>query len=407
MKVLILGGGASGLMAALSAAQTPGNTVTILERQSRVGRKLLATGNGRCNLTNTHLTPENYHGQDAGFARAALGRFDVRRTLEFFRAHGLLTVEEPSGRVYPLSDQANSVVDVLRFSAEQAGVQIVSGFDAQTVRKKARGYQATGADGAGFFGDKLIVACGGCAGRALGGTMAGYELLSQLGHSRTSLHPSLTQIRTDPGPIRGLKGVRADCLLRLRIGGKTVQQDAGEVQFTETGVSGPVAFTLSRAAAMAAPGAELLLNFLRDYSPEQVLALLRARQAAFPALAGEELLAGMLHPRLGKTLCRACGLGTQPLSAVPAEALAKLAQYIQYFPLPVTGVSGFESAQVTAGGVRTAEFRADTLESRLAPGVFACGEVLDIDGDCGGYNLQWAWSSGYVAGQLGKQEEPR
>ena len=407
MKVLILGGGASGLMAALSAAQSPGNTVTILERQSRVGRKLFATGNGRCNLTNTHLTPENYHGQDASFARAALGRFDVQRTLDFFHTHGLLTVEEPSGRVYPLSDQANSVVDVLRFSAEQAGVQIVNGFDAQAVKKKARGYQVTGADSAGFFGDKLIVACGGCAGRALGGTMAGYELLSQLGHSRTALHPSLTQIRTDPGPIRGLKGVRADCLLRLRIGGKTVQQDVGEVQFTETGVSGPVAFTLSRAAAMAAPGAELLLNFLRDYSPEQVLSLLRARQAAFPALAGEELLAGMLHPRLGKTLCRACGLGTQPLSAVSAETLAELARLIQYFSLPVTGVSGFESAQVTAGGVRTAEFRADTLESRLAPGVFACGEVLDIDGDCGGYNLQWAWSSGYVAGQLGKQEEPR
>ena len=407
MKVLILGGGASGLMAALSAAQSPGNTVTILERQSRVGRKLFATGNGRCNLTNTHLTPENYHGQDASFARAALGRFDVQRTLDFFHTHGLLTVEEPSGRVYPLSDQANSVVDVLRFSAEQAGVQIISSFDAQAVKKKARGYQVTGADGAGFFGDKLIVACGGCAGRALGGTMAGYELLSQLGHSRTALHPSLTQIRTDPGPIRGLKGVRADCLLRLRIGGKTVQQDVGEVQFTETGVSGPVAFTLSRAAAMAAPGAELLLNFLRDYSPEQVLSLLRARQAAFPALAGEELLAGMLHPRLGKTLCRACGLGTQPLSAVSAETLAELARLIQYFSLPVTGVSGFESAQVTAGGVRTAEFRADTLESKLAPGVFACGEVLDIDGDCGGYNLQWAWSSGYVAGQLGKQEEPR
>ena len=403
MKVLILGGGASGLMAALSAAQTPGNTVTILERQSRVGRKLLATGNGRCNLTNTHLTPENYHGQDAGFARAALTRFDVRRTLDFFHTHGLLTVEEPSGRVYPLSDQANSVVDVLRFSAEQAGVQIVSGFDAQTVRKKARGYQATGADGAGFFGDKLIVACGGCAGRALGGTMAGYELLSQLGHSRTTLHPSLTQIRTDPGPIRGLKGVRADCLLRLRVGGNTVQQDAGEVQFTETGVSGPVAFTLSRAAAMAAPGAELLLNFLRDYTPEQVLALLRARRAAFPALAGEELLAGMLHPRLGKTLCRACGLGTQPLSAVSAETLTKLARLIQYFPLPVTGVSGFESAQVTAGGIACDLF-SDTLESTLCAGLYAAGEVLDVDGDCGGYNLQWAWASGYTAGKNAARE---
>ena len=248
MKVLILGGGASGLMAALSAAQDEQNTVTVLERQSRVGRKLLATGNGRCNLTNLDLSPEHYHGQDAGFARAALSRFDGNTTLDFFHALGLLTAAEPSGRVYPLSDQANSVVDVLRFAAAQAGVQLVCGFDAQNVKKKARGYQVTGADGSAYFGDKLIVACGGCAGKALGGTMSGYELLSQLGHSRTALHPSLTQIRTDPAPIRGLKGVRADCRMRLRADGRTIQEDAGEAQFTETGVSGPVAFALSRAA---------------------------------------------------------------------------------------------------------------------------------------------------------------
>ena len=406
MKVLILGGGASGLMAALSAAQDKQNTVTVLERQSRVGRKLLATGNGRCNLTNLDLSPEHYHGQDAIFARAALSQFDGKATLEFFDARGLLTTAEPSGRVDPLSDQANSVLDVLRFAAAQAGVQLVCGFDAQSVKKKARGYQAAGADGSTYFSDKLIVACGGCAGKALGGTMSGYELLTQLGHSRTALHPSLTQIRTDPAPIRGLKGVRADCHIRLRAGGRTVQEDAGEAQFTETGVSGPAAFTLSRQAGQAQE-AELLLDLLRAYPEPQVLALLAARKTALPQLAAEDALAGMLHPRLGKTLCRACGLGQQPLAGVPDEALAALAKKIKNFALPVTGVSGFESAQVTAGGVRTAEFRADTLESRLAPGVFACGEVLDIDGDCGGYNLQWAWSSGYVAGMLGKQEETR
>ena len=163
MKVIILGGGASGLMAALSAARDARNTVTILERQSRVGRKLLATGNGRCNLTNLQLSPARYHGQDPAFAQAALTRFGVQDTLEFFRGLGLLTVAEDSGRVYPLSDQANSVLDVLRFAAEQAGVQTVCGFDAQSVRKKARGYQLTAADGTGFFADKLIIACGGCA----------------------------------------------------------------------------------------------------------------------------------------------------------------------------------------------------------------------------------------------------
>ena len=236
--------------------------------------------------------------------------------------------------------------------------------------------------------------------------MAGYDLLGQLGHSRTPLHPSLTQIRTDPAPIRGLKGVRADCHIRLRAGGRTVQEDTGEAQFTETGVSGPAAFTLSRQAGQA-QAAELLLDLLRAYPEPQVLALLAARKAALPQLPAEDALAGRLHPRRGQTLGRAGGLGQQPLAGVPDEALAALAKKIKNFALSVTGVSGFESAQVTAGGVRTAEFRADTLESRLAPGVFACGEVLDIDGDCGGYNLQWAWSSGYVAGMLGKQEETR
>ena len=344
MKVLILGGGASGLMAALSAAQDERNTVTVLERQSRVGRKLLATGNGRCNLTNLDLSPVHYHGQDAGFARAALSRFDGTATLDFFHALGLLTTAEPSGRVYPLSDQSNSVVDVLRFAAAQAGVQLVCGFDAQSVKKKARGYQVAGADGSAYFGDKLIIACGGCAGKALGGTMSGYELLSQLGHSRTALHPSLTQIRTDPAPIRGLKGVRADCRIRLRADGRTLLEDAGEVQFTETGVSGPAAFTLSRAAGQA-QGAGLLLDFLRDYPAPQVRALLQARREAFPALAGEELLSGMLHPRLGKTLCHACGLGAQPLASGSDAPLEALVSVIKSFSLPVTGVSGFESAR--------------------------------------------------------------
>ena len=316
-----------------------------------------------------------------------------------------MTVAESSGRVYPLSDQANSVVDVLRFAAQQTGITVVCGFDAQGVRKKARGYQVTGADGQGYFGDRLIVACGGCADKALGGTMSGYELLSQLGHTRTPLHPSLTPIRTDTAAIRGLKGVRADCLLRLRIDGRTAGQDAGELQFTETGVSGPVAFTLSRQAAQSQQ-AELLLDFLRGYSSQEVLALLAVRQHAFGQLPAEELLAGMLHPRLGKTLCHACGLFSQPIAELSAQTLHTVAERIKYFPLQVTGTSGFESAQVTAGGIQTAQFRADTLESRLAPGVFACGEVLDIDGDCGGYNLQWAWSSGFVAGKLGKQEEP-
>lgn len=205
MKVLIIGGGASGMAAALSAAQDAGNQVTLLERQARVGRKLLATGNGRCNLTNRNLGAENYHGQTPRFVLPALERYGVERTLAVFQTLGLVTVTEPSGRVYPFSDQANSVVDVLRFALEAAGVTVVCGCEVCEVKKKARGYQARAVTGETYFGDRLIVAAGGCAGRKLGGTEAGYALLEALGHERTPLFRALCRSgrrRTSSVPSR-------------------------------------------------------------------------------------------------------------------------------------------------------------------------------------------------------------
>ena len=401
MKILILGAGASGMTAALTAAKN-GHSVTLLERQARVGRKLLATGNGRCNLSNLHADVSRYHGENADFARPALSRFGTEQTLLFFRSLGLLTVMEPDGKFYPLSDQANSVVDVLRFALDAAGVNVVCGCEVRSVRKKARGYQAECADGQSFFGDKLIVAAGGCAGRKLGGTEDGYRILQSLGHSCTDLRPALVQLKTDPSLVRALKGVRADAKITLKSGAHTVMEQRGEVQFTEYGVSGPAIFALSRAAGEAKDGV-LLLNFLRDYEEDEVTDLLKNKCARFPRLPAEELLAGILHGRLGKTVVhRAIDEPQKPLSALTEQELSQILRQICYFALPVTGRMGMDNAQVTAGGIRTAEFSPQTLESRLAPGVFAAGEVLDIDGDCGGFNLQWAWSSGYVAGCLGE-----
>ena len=406
MKVLIIGGGASGMMAALSAAEDPHAQVTLLERQSRAGRKLLATGNGRCNLTNLHADASHYHGRAPEFVSAALERFGVQRTLDYFRTLGLLTVAEADGKVYPLSDQASSVLDVLRFALEQRGVRLVPSCDVIEVKKKARGYEAAAATGEKYFGDRLIICCGGCAGKRLGGVKSGYFLLGQLGHSCTPLLPALCQIKTDPAWVKALKGIRADARLTLRRGGRIVQETAGELQFTEFGVSGPLAFELSRAASAGGEGQTLSLDLFRGYSEDALLDLWQQRRDAFPQLPAEELLAGALQSRLGKTLLRRAGFDfAQPLEQVSDDALRKLCQLAKHFTLDVTGVMGFDFAQVTAGGVPVSEFRADTLESRLAPGVFAAGEVLDIDGDCGGFNLQWAWSSGYVAGKLGKAVE--
>ena len=410
MKLLVLGGGASGMMAALTAAAC-GAQVTLLERQARVGKKLLATGNGRCNLTNVCLAPDGgsvtrfYHGQSPAFALPALTAFDAEKTLEFFRSLGLLTVAEPGGRVYPLSDQANSVLDVLRYALEQAGVELRCGFDAVSLRKAAHGYTLRSADGQEEACRRLIVAAGGCAGTRLGGTTAGYALLGQLGHTRTELRPSLAPVRTELAPIRGLKGVRADAVIRLTNENQTLASASGEVQFTEFGVSGPAVFDLSRAARA---GMTLTLDLLRGYGFSEVRAMLEQRAGSLPELSASELLAGMLHPRLGRMLVKAAVPEEKPIKALTGSELDVVCTLVKRFSLNVTGVMGFESAQVTAGGVRTSEFDPRTLESRLAPGVYACGEVLDIDGDCGGFNLQWAWSSGHLAAlsACGGKERP-
>jgi len=400
--VIVIGGGASGLMAALSAARDKDNRVVILERQQRPGRKLLSTGNGRCNLTNTGAAAENYHGADPEFARFALERFTPRDTLAFFSSLGLLTEEEHGGRVYPLSNSANSVLDVLRLALERSGVEIRTACPAVRARRDGDGFVVECEDGS-FACDALIVACGGMAGRKLGGVADGYELLRRFGHERTKLFGALVPLVTAPEYPRALKGIRADAAVRLRLGGETVARSEGEVQFTETGVSGPAVFDVSRAASVCGEGAEISLDFFRGRSTEEMTDMLRARRGAMPALEASELLCGMLHNRLGRMCVKYAGIGAaKSIGALSDAELRRVLDCCRDFTLELRGTAGFDSAQVTAGGTSTAQFDPRTLESRLVPGLFACGEVLDIDGDCGGYNLQWAWASGNLAGRLGR-----
>lgn len=400
--VVVIGGGASGMMAALIAAGSPGRHVIVLERQQRVGRKLLATGNGRCNLTNTGAAPGNYHGELPEFARSVLERFTPQDTLDFFQSLGLITVTEYGGRVYPLSNSANSVVDVLRFALERAGVELRCSTSAREIVRRDGGYTVR-TDGGDIPADWLIVACGGAAGAKLGGVMDGYELLKPLGHKRTKLFPSLVQITTEPEYPRALKGVRADAAVELVCGGEVLAESGGELQFTETGVSGPAAFDISRSVSSGGDGLSLRIDFLRGYGGGEVLTMLEARRSALPGLESAELFTGMLHNRLGRMLVKYAGLDARsPLKALDSGALHRAADACKRFELKVTGTEGFDSAQVTAGGIRTSGFDPATLQSWFMPRLFVCGELLDVDGDCGGYNLQWAWASGYTAGRLGE-----
>ncbi len=395
MVIGIIGGGASGMAAALAAAEQPSAQVILFERQARLGRKLQATGNGRCNLTNMNAT--TYHGEAPEFAAYAVDEFDATKTLEWFRSLGLYTVAEDSGRVYPYSDQANSVVDVLRFALEKPNIQIKTGFEVAKIRK---GFVVESASEQ-IHCDRVIIACGGLAGTKLGGSMSGYQLLRSMGHHMTKLRPALVQLKSGWSGVTALKGIRANCHAQILHEGVVFAESTGEIQFTEYGLSGPVIFEISRDACQGKGQWSCRLDFLPGFEGLKE-ELLRRRRTNLPI---DELLTGILHNRLGRVLTKCAGIAGGGLVSSLSEAqIEEVCRTVRGFEITLTEPLGMDSAQVTAGGIVTSEFNPTTMESRLVPGLYACGEVLDIDGDCGGYNLQWAWSSGRCAGLAARKE---
>ena len=402
MIIGIIGGGASGMAAALEAAKNPNAQVILLERQARLGRKLLATGNGRCNLSNRDASPDFYYGEDADFTQPALDHYPVTETMQWFRSMGLVTVTEDSGRIYPYSDQANSVVDVLRFALQKPNIEVLTGFEVSKVRRNGAGFTVESGDEA-VACDKLIIACGGLAGSKLGGSLSGYKLLQKLGHRCTQLRPTLVQLRADWSHCASLKGVRANCWAEISRNGKLHSAGRGEIQFTEYGLSGPVIFEISRDVCREKGNWICKLDLMPEMEVEDLLALLRPKKAT--DLASEELLTGILHNRLGRVVTKEAGVSLHaPIRQLEDWELENVCRRIKELIVPLTEPMGMDSAQVTAGGIVTAEFDPETMESKLVPGLYACGEVLDIDGDCGGFNLQWAWSSGRLAGSAAGKE---
>ena len=384
------------MAAAIEAAKNPQVQVVLMERQARVGKKLSATGNGRCNLTNLHAAEGGYHGDDSTFSAYALEKYDVTATLDWFRSLGLYTVAESSGRVYPYSDQANSVVDVLRFALEKPNIQLLTGFEVTKVRKTDSGFRVDSVEET-VFCDRLIVACGGLAGTKLGGSMFGYKLLRSMGHTCTKLRPTLVQLKSNWSGCASLKGVRANCHAAIYHNGTLHSESTGELQLTEHGLSGPVMFEISRDVCQGGGEWICRLDFLPEMDESRLYEeLLRRRETNWNA---EELLTGILHNRLGRVLTQCAGIkGNWKIADLSEDNLNAVCKTVKGLEVALTEPMGMDAAQVTAGGIVTDEFDPATMESRRVPGLYACGEVLDVDGDCGGYNLQWAWSSGRLAG---------
>ena len=396
MVIGIIGAGASGMAAAIAAAENPNTEVILLERQARVGRKLQATGNGRCNLSNTNAAVCHYHGENAAFAAHALEQYPVEETLNWFQNQGLYTVAEASGRVYPYSDQANSVVDVLRFSLNRPNIELLTGCEVTKVRANHPGFTLE-TNEESIVCDKLIIACGGIAGTKLGGSLSGYKFLQKLGHRCTKLRPTLVQIRSDWSGCVSLKGVRANCTAQIFKDDQLHSAGTGEIQFTEFGISGPVIFEISRDVCAQKGQWVCKLDLLPALEQEKLYELLLARRHS--GLSAEDLLTGILHNRLGRVVVKEAGISLHaPIAQLEDWELQNVCRVAKSLSVPLLEPMGMDAAQVTAGGILTEEFNSHTMESNLVPGLYACGEVLDIDGDCGGFNLQWAWSSGRCAG---------
>ncbi len=398
-KVVVVGGGASGMMAAI-AAQDAGASVVLMEKTDRVGRKLLATGNGRCNIANRHLTGAAYHGTCASLTVPVFQRFGLRDTAAFFESLGL-PVREEEGRLYPYNLQASSVQDVLRYEIARRGAAVRLMSPVTALHRAKNGWRVETASG-GEPCDAVVLAAGGKAAPQLGSAGEGFALCRALKIAVTPLRPSLVRLLCDSPYLKRLSGVKVEGRADVGCEGNAVRTERGEILFTDEGVSGPPILQLSRdAGTLRAEGKQAFLTI--DQFPERGAAdLVQSLTARCRNLGYKdcfEAFNGILHKKMIPVMLLVCGIEkSRSASSLREEEIRRIAAFLKGWVLPVRGDAGFRDAQVTAGGIHRREVT-DRLASVRYDGLYFAGEVLDIDGDCGGYNLQWAWSSGYVAGK--------
>lgn len=395
-KIAIIGAGAAGMIAALTASEKKDNHIFLIEKQDRVGKKIMFTGNGRCNLSNINLNLNYYHGQNKKFAKYALEHFNSQDLIDFFSGIGLVCQVMDDGKVYPYSHQAGSVVDILRFALDKPNIELLTSHDVKEIKKIGNKFAIICAGGQQIYANKVIITTGGAAATQLGGTYSGYEILQSLGHSCTKLVPSLVQLKTDTKYTKALKGIKVDALVSC-----DDQKSFGEILFTDYGISGPAIFAVSRYVTSKPYPHVISLDFMSDKVLSELISILQAKRKIFLNLTLGNFLTGILNKRVGQTILRSLGYKlSKKISEITDKDISRIAQAIKHFEVKVTGDLGFRNAQVTAGGIRTSEFDDHTMQSKKCEGLYAAGEVLDIDGDCGGYNLQWAFASGRLAGYL-------
>lgn len=401
-SVVVIGGGAAGLIAAIAASDA-GADVTVVERQSRVGKKILATGNGRCNLTNINTDITKYHGRNTKFVLDALEQFGVKKTIDFFEKLGIAHKIEDEGKVYPISDQASSVLEVLRYELMSKGVTEVCEFEVDYIKPVKDGFLVSSKDSREIECDKVILASGGKASPNLGSNGSGYNLARNLGHSIVDTFPALVQLNLEGQFLKAIKGVKFIGEASVGIGDCTIRKEAGEILFTDYGISGPPILQLSRSAGeqlISGRNPWIEVDMFPDYDDAELTTIINSRLKKQPGKTIGFSFVGLLNKRLIQVVLKQADIFDlqSECTNITDKEVEKIVSILKHWRMKITGTQSWGQAQVTAGGIDVKDVDSRTLQSKIVHGLYFTGEILDIDGDCGGFNLQWAWSSGYTAG---------
>ena len=397
--VAVVGGCAAGITAAIAAKrQNPELNIVIIEKLPRIGKKILATGNGRCNLTNLNAVCTDY--KNPAFVSRVFEKYSPDKVIEFFESMGLLTFSDSEGRVYPGSNMAASVLDVLRYEVEGLGIDVICDTAVSQITKKSVGFAINNE----YECRKVLLATGGKASPSQGSDGSGYSLAKQLGHTVTKLYPSLVPLTASEAP-KALKGVRARNVKLTLENGKVLKETKGELLFTDNGISGIAAMELAALAeeSVSAVKAKTFthIDFLPGMTEKELVNYLLKVKDIKGYCPMDMLFVGTLPKAIGIEICKAVKLYKQdkPISFFSYRDIACIAAKAKNYVLEITGTKGFANAQVTSGGIPVSEINAETMESKLCKGLYFAGEITDVDAGCGGYNLQWAFASGLLAGE--------
>ncbi|MDE2733997.1 MAG: NAD(P)/FAD-dependent oxidoreductase [Gemmatimonadota bacterium] len=401
---IVVGGGAAGMLAAIVAAEA-GERVTLLEGSGKLGRKILISGNGRCNLTNKAADDlRHYHGTHPRFVRSALEQFRLDETLAFFTDLGIEFREEKRQRLFPVSDQAQSIVDLLADRMRCLGIRVETNAKVVDMSRAsgASRFELRDAEGQRYTGGRVIMASGGVSLARLGADRSGMDLAVAMGHRLTDLKPGLVPLISPEKYLARMQGLRVRAEVRVTLKGGREAVDTDDLLFTKYGVSGFTILNLSARLVpeLGAKRAVLRINFFPGRSPEAISQLLKERWQRHPHRSLELSFAGLLSSKLVRPLLNHLGFdAAQRVDQLGKGARWQLSQSLTNWPIEVSGPRPFDYAEVTIGGVRTEDINPDTLESFLMPGLYFAGEMVDIHADLGGFNFQWAWASGVLAGR--------